>query len=106
MGEEAERRLCGHCPGSKSHARHGERWESDPEQLHQLEEKFNAYLSYVQGGYLAREYPHYEGRHVCFALDCAESPRGEAQAMLRGMQDFASGEGIRFVVQVIQGPTG
>jgi len=77
-------------------------WESDPQQLHQLEDKFNAYLSYVQGGYLVREYPHYEGRDVCFALDCAESPRGEAQAMLRGMQSFASEEGLRFVVRVKQ----
>ena len=47
-------------------------WDADPQQLHQLEEKFNAYLGYVQGGYLVREYPHYEGRDVCFALDiCA-----------------------------------
>ena len=77
-------------------------WESDPLQLRQLEEKFNAYLSYVQGGYLVREYPHYEGRDVCFALDCAESPRDEALAMLRAMQNFALGEGLRFVVRVKQ----
>ena len=81
-------------------------WESEPRQLHQLEDKFNAYLSYVQGGYLVREYPDYEGRDVCFALDCAEAPRGEAQAMLRSMQDFASGEGIRFAVRVIQDSAG
>ena len=77
-------------------------WDTDPQQLHQLEEKFNAYLGYVQGGYLAREYPHYEGRDVCLALDCAESPRGETQAMLRAMQNFAAGEGLRFVVRVKQ----
>ena len=81
-------------------------WESDPLQLQQLEEKFNAYLGYVQAGYLTREYPHYEGRDVCFTLDCAESPRGEVLAMLRSMQNFASGEGIRFVVQVIRGSAG
>ena len=77
-------------------------WDADPQQLHQLEEKFNAYLGYVQGGYLVREYPHYEGRDVCLALDCAEAPRGEAQAMLRAMQNFAAGEGLRFVVRVKQ----
>lgn len=81
-------------------------WESDPQQLHQLEEKFNAYLGYVQAGYLTREYPHYANRDICFVLDCAESPRGEAAAMLRSMQNFAAGEGIRFVVQVTRGPAG
>ena len=77
-------------------------WESDPEQLRQLEAKFNAYLGYVLDGHLAQQYPDYEDRDVCFRLDCVEPPRGEAQAMLRAMQNFASAEKIRFVVQVIQ----
>ena len=78
-------------------------WESEPEQLRQLEDKFNAYLSYVQGGHLAEQYPQYVGRNVCFRLDCAQAPRGEARDMLRAMQNFAEAEGIRLVVQVIQG---
>lgn len=77
-------------------------WESGPEQLRQLEDKFNAYLSYVQGGHLAQQYPQYEGLHVCFHLDCAEAPRGEAKRMLVAMQGFAESEGIRLVVRVIQ----
>jgi hypothetical protein len=77
-------------------------WESDPDQLRQLEEKFNAYLAYVQGGHLAEQYPEYEGLLVCFHLDCSEAPRGEAQRMLRAMQNFAEAEGIRLVVRVIQ----
>jgi hypothetical protein len=39
---------------------------------------------------------------VCFQLDCAEAPRGDAERMLRAMQNFAEAEGIRFVVRVIQ----
>ncbi len=77
-------------------------WESDPEQLRQLEDKFNAYLGYVMDGHMAGQYPQYEGKDVCFRLDCAEAPRGEAEKMLRAMQNFAAGEGIRFVVQVVQ----
>ena len=79
-------------------------WGSDPEQLRQLEAKFNAYLTYVQGGHLAQQYPQYEGQLVCFRLDCAETPAGEAEAMLRAMQNFAAGENIRFVVQRIESP--
>ena len=77
-------------------------WDSDPEQLRQLEAKFNAYLSYVQGGHLAQQYPQYEGRLVCFHLDCAERPRGDAEKMIRSMTNFAEAEGIRLVVRVIQ----
>ncbi len=77
-------------------------WGSDPEQLRQLEAKFNSYLEYVLGGHLVQQYPAYEGVDVCFRLDCATSPEGEAEAMLRAMQNFAESEGIRFVVQRIE----
>jgi hypothetical protein len=81
-------------------------WESDPEQLRQLETKFNAYLSYVLDGHLARQYPDYAGKDVCFRLDCAAAPAGEAERMLRAMQNFAAGESIRFVVQRIEAEPG
>ena len=34
-------------------------WGSDPNQLRQLEAKFNNYLEYVLGGHLATQYPPY-----------------------------------------------
>jgi hypothetical protein len=77
-------------------------WGSDPEQLRELEAKFNAYLAYVQGGHLARQYPQYEGLLVCIHLDCAEAPRCDVEKMLRAMMNFAEGEGIRMMVRVIQ----
>jgi hypothetical protein len=77
-------------------------WDAEPDQLRQLEAKFNAYLGYVLDGYLGRDYPEYAGVDVCFQLDCAEAPRGDAERMLRAMQNFAEAEGIRFVVRVIQ----
>jgi len=78
-------------------------WGSDPLQLGQLEEKFNAYLGYVQGGYLGRDYPHYAGKRVRFRLECAESPAGEEARMLAAMRDFAAREGIGFAVEVAPG---
>ncbi len=77
-------------------------WEADPEQLRQLEAKFNSYLAYVLDGHLVQQYPDYAGKDVCFRLECAESPAGEAEHMLRGMQSFAAGENIRFLVQRIE----
>jgi hypothetical protein len=77
-------------------------WESVPEQPRQLEDKFNSYLSYVLDGHLSQQYPQYADKDVCIRLDCATSPRGEVERMLLAMQNFAAGEKIRLVVQLIQ----
>ena len=81
-------------------------WDTDPEQLRQLEAKFNSYLSYVLDGHLSQQYPEYVDKDVCLRLDCADPPAGEAEKMLRAMQNFAAGEKIRFVIQRIEaGPS-
>ena len=77
-------------------------WGSDAEQLRELEAKFNAYLSYVLGGYLLQQYPDYAERGVRFQLDCVENPRAEEAAFFTAMSNFAAGEGIRLVVRVMQ----
>ena len=75
-------------------------WDSDPEQLRQLETKFNAYLEYVLGGQIAKQYPEYAGRRVRFQLECAENPRQADAAFFTAMSNYAAGEGIRWVVKV------
>ena len=77
-------------------------WGSDPQQLRQLEAKFNAYLSYVLGGHLVQQYPVYAERGVRFQLDCVENPRSEDLAFFNAVSNFAAGEGIRWVVRVLQ----
>ena len=75
-------------------------WGEDPAQIQQIEAKFNSYLAYVQGGYMAREYPQYADCEVSIQLDCASPPRAEDQAFLQAIQSFAAGEKIRFAIQV------
>ncbi len=77
-------------------------WGSDPEQLRQLEAKFNAYLEYVLGGHMAKQYPDYAEKPVRIQLDCAENPRAEDGAFFTSMSNFAAGESIRWVVRVTQ----
>ena len=77
-------------------------WGSDPAQLRQLEAKFNAYLSYVLGGYLVQQDPDYADRGVRFQLECVENPRAADAAFFTAMSNFAAGEGIRMVVRVRQ----
>jgi hypothetical protein len=81
-------------------------WSGDPQQLRQVEAKFNAYLSYVLGGHLVRQYPQYAERAVRFQLDCVENPRAEDRAFFTAMSNFAAGEGIRLLVRVMQRPAG
>ncbi len=78
---------------------------TDPEQLFQIEAKFNAYLGYLLDGYLVREYPQYEGKRVRFQLDCTSTPEGEMQAFLNSVRKYSEKEGIRFVVNVMQTPS-
>ena len=77
-------------------------WQSDPEQLRQLEAKFNAYLEYALGGHLAQQYPEYAERPVRFQLECTENPHPADSAFFTAMANFAAGESIRFVVAVRQ----
>ena len=76
-------------------------WGSAPDQIKQVEDKFNSYLGYVKGGMLEREYPQYAGAPVVFRLECSEAPSNQENAFLTAVHGFAAEEGIRFEVVVI-----
>ena len=75
-------------------------WGAAPDQIKQIEDKFNSYLAFVQAGHLTREYPQYEGVPVVIRLDCAEPPGGQEEAFLAAVTNFAAGENIRFLVEI------
>ena len=75
-------------------------WGTVPEQLRQLEAKFNSYLSYVLDGHLVKQYPQYQSKRVRFLLDCATPPGQQEQAMLTSMRNFAISENLGFDVVV------
>ena len=77
-------------------------WEGGDDQLREVEAKFNAYLEYVLGGHMVKQYPGYEGKPVRFQLDCVENPRPDHRNFFTAMANFASGEGIRMVMSVVQ----
>jgi len=76
-------------------------WGSVPDQIRQIEDKFNSYLGYVKGGMLERQYPQYAGVPVVFLLECVETPGGQESNFLGAVQKFAGEEGIRFDVDVV-----
>ena len=75
-------------------------WGTVPEQLRQLEAKFNSYLAYVLDGHMVKQYPQYAGKRVCVRLDCAAPPGEGEQAMLTSMGNFAASENLSFEVNV------
>ena len=58
---------------------------------------------HVLEGFLVQQYPQYDGKKVRFELDCASTPGDDEVPFLRAAGNFAAGEGITFVVNVIQG---
>jgi hypothetical protein len=75
-------------------------WGADPDQIRQIQDKFNSYLAYVVAGHLEREYPQYAGAPVVFRLECAQPPGEQESAFLDAVTSFAEGENIRFVVEI------
>jgi hypothetical protein len=73
-----------------------------PEQLRQLEAKFNSYLSYALDGFLVAQYPQYKDLPVCIRLDCVTPPGDEERGMLGSMRNFAASVELHFEVNVIQ----
>jgi len=75
-------------------------WGAAAEQVKQIEEKVNRYMGYVLDGFLAEQYPQYQGKSVQIRLDCADAPHGESVRFVEAMTDAIEKYGIRFALAV------
>jgi hypothetical protein len=73
-------------------------WEHNPERLEELSAKFNTYLDYVVDGWLVKQYPQYEGKHVIFELSSKDELSGFYTQMCEQMRLFADKSGYTFRV--------
>jgi len=80
-------------------------WGESAQQLGQIEEKINRYLGYVLDGFLADQYPQYEGKPVRIRLDCAQPPTPEIERFVAAAQHAVSSHGLEFVVNVSPPPS-
>ena len=69
---------------------------TEPEQLAQLEEKFNNYVDYILDGWLVRQYPQYKDLPVAIELLTATAPDETTQKMITEMSRFASRVALTF----------
>jgi hypothetical protein len=76
-------------------------WGTVPNQLEQLDDKYNSYVSYVLDGHLAKQYPQYADKVVRIQLDCASPPGSQEQVRINAMRNFAVSKRLKFCMNVI-----
>jgi Family of unknown function (DUF6572) len=75
-------------------------WNGSDEQLFSLQERFNAYASFLLDGEMAEAHPELAGKSVRIELRCAHMPDERALALLGQIHDQLAFQEIRMEVVV------
>ncbi|HEY1769952.1 MAG TPA: DUF6572 domain-containing protein [Chthoniobacterales bacterium] len=78
-------------------------WDDSELQLFQLQEKFNAYVSFLLDGELAEAHPDLAGKNARIELRCATVPEGRALDLLSAIHDQLALQEIRVEV-IVENP--
>ncbi|CAN5498592.1 hypothetical protein BH18VER2_BH18VER2_15180 [soil metagenome] len=62
-------------------------WDNSDLQLFQVQEKFNAYVSFLLDGELTDAHPELAGKDARIELRCAEMPEGRVLDLLNAVHD-------------------
>ncbi len=80
-------------------------WTGGDEQLVQLQEKLNAYMSFALDGEMEEQLPQSAGKKLRITLACAEEPPAPVTELLVKVRDQISLQGIGFSVEGLQAPS-
>jgi len=80
-------------------------WDGSELQLFQLQEKFNAYVSFLLDGELAEAHPELADRNARIELRCNDMPKGRALDLLNSIHDQLAFQDIRVEV-IVEDPGG
>lgn len=75
-------------------------WDGGDEQLHQLQEKFNAYASFILDGEMTSAHPELAGKKTRIELRCDQMPTEPALALLHAIHDQLELQEIKVEVVV------
>ena len=75
-------------------------WNGGDEQLHQLQEKFNAYASFILDGEMTEAHPELVGKSTRIELRCLEMPSEGALTLIGAIHDQLALQDIRVEVVV------
>ncbi len=81
-------------------------WTPGSPQLFQLQEKLNAYLSFILDGEMLDSYPQFAQKPVRLRLECATPPSEDETAFLQHVYEQTHLQGIVFEVDVVAGGCG
>ena len=77
-------------------------WDGSDERLHQLQEKFNAYVSFLLDGEMIAAHPELAGKTARIELRCDQMPDDRALALLNLIHDQIALQEIKMEVIVAQ----
>ena len=77
-------------------------WDGSDLRLHELQEKFNAYASFLLDGELANEHPELAGKPARIELHCAAMPDDRAIELLGMIHEQLSLQEIKMEVVVAE----
>jgi hypothetical protein len=78
-------------------------WDGSDIRLHELQEKFNAYVSFLLDGEMTDAHPDFAGKPARIELRSAQMPDEKAIALLGAIHDQLALQEIRMEVIVANG---
>ena len=75
-------------------------WDGSHGQLHEMQEKFNAYASFILDGEMTEAHPELAGKPTRIELRCAHIPDTQALELLGHIHDQLAFQEIRLEVVV------
>jgi hypothetical protein len=77
-------------------------WTGGDEQLHEIQEKFNAYASFILDGEMIDAHPEFAGKATRIELRCQEMPSDNALELIEAIHDQLALQEIKVEVVVRQ----
>ena len=77
-------------------------WDGSDERLHELQEKFNAYVSFLLDGEMIAAHPELDGRAARIELRCDHMPDERALGLLNLIHDQMALQEIKMEVIIAQ----
>jgi hypothetical protein len=77
-------------------------WDGSDERLHELQEKFNAYVSFLLDGEMVTAHPELAGKPARIELRCGHMPDDRALGLLNLIHDQIALQEIKMEVVVAQ----
>jgi hypothetical protein len=75
-------------------------WDGSDKRLHELQERFNTYVSFLLDGEMAEAHPELAGKHARIEVRCAHMPDNRALELFGAIHDQLGFQDIKMEVVV------